>query len=366
MVASGGQPVAPAGLDAAVAARYRRGFDLAVVWLVGLWFAVGNLVTSLPEASAYRSFPLEAGAWLVMGGIGVLLLLHRPVREQIAFTAANSSLTLVALLLAGAGDRLTLARFGAVAYATGALQVALVLAAGALDATARRAAAAATAEAAVRRDRQVAGELHAARQGRYRALRASAVPLLAGLASGALDPADRLVRHRCAVEAGRLRRLFAETDDVPDPLVHELRACADVADRRGVLVDLQVLGRLPVLDRPVRRALTEAPLDALAGAARQARITVVGRCDEVAVSVLVDGTARRVTDPGGPVGGRGTDQAGAAAPGEQGEPAGPGGAAEPGGDPAGGTGSERVDRTVTVTVQEGDDQRWVEARWRRG
>jgi hypothetical protein len=192
-----------------------------------------------------------------------------------------------------------------------------------------RAAAAAEAEAAVRRRRLVADRLHASRQDRYDTVRRAVAPLLAGLASGELDPADPPTRHRCAVEASRLRRLFAETDDVPDPLLHELRACADVADRRGVLVDLQVRGRLPALDVAVRRALTEAPMHALAAARRQARITVVARSGEVAVSVLADGGS------GEPTGSAPADPASA----------GP---------------------VVTVTAQEGGDRQWVEARWRRG
>ena len=129
----------------------------------------------------------------------------------------------------------------------------------------------------------MAERLHADRRQRYRIVRDAVAPLLAGLADGTLDPADREVRHRCAVEASRLRRLFAETDDVADPLLHELRACSYIADQRGVVVDLQLTGRLPALDRDVRRALTEAPLLALAGAERRARVTVLGRTDEVAV-----------------------------------------------------------------------------------
>jgi hypothetical protein len=42
--------------------------------------------------------------------------------------------------------------------------------------------------------------------------------------------------------ATQLRRLFAENDDVPDPLVHELSACIDVAERRGLAVSLAVSG----------------------------------------------------------------------------------------------------------------------------
>ncbi len=132
------------------------------------------------------------------------------------------------------------------------------------------------------------------------------------------------MRHRCAVEAGRLRRLFAETDDVTDPLLHELRACSYIADQRGVVVDLQLTGQLPALDRDVRRALTEAPLLALAGAERRARVTVLGRTDEVAVSVLVDGRGPARAEPSG-----------------------------------------RASSQVTVSVLDEDDRRWVEARWRR-
>jgi hypothetical protein len=388
-VADGGvaDPAGPSEpLSDIVVDRYRRGFDLAVIWLVVAWHLGNDLVTMVTSPGVYRSYPAEVAGWTLMtatgaagavrllrgrpdrvgswllavatlaasglataqvpagqvfaaahwawdstGWFGVLLLLRRPLLELVAFTAVNSGLTL-AVLLSGPGsaglgaDRLDLARFSTAAYATAALQLTLAIAARAVDAAARRAVDAAVAEAAARRHGQVAEELHARRQERYQEVRRSVAPLLAGLASGELDPTDRAVRHRCAVAASRLRRLFAETDDAPDPLLHELRACADIADRRGVLVDLQVLGRLPALARPVRRALTEAPLHALAGAERQARVTVVGRVDEVAVSVLADGT------------GEGLVTAAAAA----------------------------TDVTVTVqTVREGDDRRWTEARWRR-
>jgi hypothetical protein len=175
----------------------------------------------------------------------------------------------------------------------------------------------------------VAEALHHGRLDRYQTVRRSVAPLLVGLASGQLDPADREVQRHCAVEASRLRRLFAETDDVPDPLLHELRACADIAYSRGILVDLQVVGQLPALSLPVRRALTEAPLHALAGARRQARVTVVGRSNEVAVSVLADARAGDPVELPPPL------------------------------DPM------PLDHAVTVTVQEGNGGQWIEARWRR-
>jgi signal transduction histidine kinase len=365
------------GLDEVIAVRYRHGFDLAVIWLVGAWHVGNDLLATVTNAAAYRSMSVAVLAWLTLAGVavagsyrllrqrtdragawllaavalaasaagtaavpgsavftsaawswdaagwfGVLVLLRRPPAELVAFILANSAATLGVLTNDGALDRVGAARFAIVVYGTGALQLTLLLAARALDATARRAAAVAEADAEVRRAREIADELHAGRRDRYRAVHRTVAPLLSGLAGGDLDPADPEVRHRAAVAAGRLRRLFAETDDVADPLLHELRACSYIADQRGVLVDLQVLGRLPRLDRPARRALTEAPLLALAGAERHARVTVVGRSDEVAVSVLVDAPA--------------------AAP-----------APTPG-----------MDAPVAVTVLDAADGRWVEARWR--
>lgn len=182
---------------------------------------------------------------------------------------------------------------------------------------------AATVAAAVR-DRErlrtvevVAERLHHDRQGRYAGL--DTVPLLTGLAAGVLDPADERVRTRCAVEAGRMRRLFAEQDEVPDPLMHELRACVDTAERRGLTVYLGQCGRWPQPPLSARRALTEPVLALLATARSHARITVLGSPAAVTVSVVADG------DP-----------------------------------PA----EARVTGEVTVTSLAAEGRHWVEATWR--
>ena len=83
-------------------------------------------------------------------------------------------------------------------------------------------------------------------------------------------------------------RLFAETDDVSAPLLHELRHCVDIADRRGVLVELHTSGSWTEPPLEVRRALTDGPLAALATAATWARVTVVGTPDAVAVTAVSD------------------------------------------------------------------------------
>ena len=133
----------------------------------------------------------------------------------------------------------------------------------------------------------VAERLHRDRRQRYAGL--DTVPLLAGLAAGVLDPTDEQVRTRCAVEAGRLRRLFAERDEAPDPLLHELRSCVDTAERRGLTVYLGTRGARPEPPLRVRRALTEPLLTVLATARSQARITLIGSPATVTVSVVADG-----------------------------------------------------------------------------
>ena len=376
----------PAGFGQLVTARYLRGFEWAVVWLTAVRHTADAFVPIVAHRWAYRSVGAELAAWTLMaavgvvaglrllwhrtdavvswllaaavlaasalataavangqeltaahwalggtGWFGVLVLLRRPIRELAALITINSSLTLVLLVADGAADRVNLARFLMMTYALAALQVGFALLVSALDGTTRQAAAATEKRTAVTRRTQVAEALHRGRLDRYQTVRRSLVPLLVGLAAGELDPADPRVQRRCAVEGSRLRRLFAETDDVPDPLLHELRACADIAYRRGVQVDLQVVGQLPALSRPVRRALTEAPLHALAGARREARVTVFGRPDDVAVSVLAD------TQPG-----------------ESFEL------------PTPFAGTLRVPEQGSVVVRawEGDNRRWLEARWR--
>ena len=66
-------------------------------------------------------------------------------------------------------------------------------------------------------------------------------------AAGVLDPADERVRTRCAVEAGRMRRLFAEQDEVPDPFAART---AGLRGHRGAQGRDRLLGSV----RPATRA----------------------------------------------------------------------------------------------------------------
>ncbi|MFD2348326.1 hypothetical protein ACFSTC_01365 [Nonomuraea ferruginea] len=176
---------------------------------------------------------------------GFTVLLDRPLRTSAGFLAAHELVALLHLFLFGEPDRQALARF-----ATGSVTVIGFPLCVAVGAAVLRglSAAATTAQRELERVRvveAVAAASHRRRQQRFTELSASTIPLLEGFADNSLRPDDPAVQRLCAIEAARMRRLFAETDTVADPLVHELRHCADVADRKGVEVELDTRGQWP-------------------------------------------------------------------------------------------------------------------------
>jgi hypothetical protein len=171
---------------------------------------------------------------------------------------------------------------------TSSFQVAVVLFANALRRVARSVAQVALEEEQVRTTEAVADQLHADRKDRYAALADTTAPLLAGLASGALDPGDESVRRACAIEAARMRRLFGEATVGPDPLVDELMACIGLAERNGVSVRFSERGERAPVPTAVRRQLTEPAVAVLATARGDVRLTVVGAGEHVTVSVVAE------------------------------------------------------------------------------
>ncbi|KAB8196772.1 hypothetical protein FH608_008745 [Nonomuraea phyllanthi] len=240
---------------------------------------------TLPEGRTSTTVDWIFGA---ANWVGLVVLLDRPLRSVGAFLAAHELVALLNLLLFDEPTRQALARF-----ATGSVTVIgfpLCVAVGAAILRGLSAAAAASQREAerVRVAEAVAVESHRRRRQGFAELSATTVPLLEGLAGGSLRPEDPLVQRRCAIEAARMRRLFAEADTVANPLLHELRHCADVADRKGVEVELDARGQWPELPVAVRRDLTEPVLTVLATAASRARVTVVGDAELVSVSVVGD------------------------------------------------------------------------------
>ena len=321
--------------------RYQRAFTLAVVFLVAGWHLAGAGGQLLHNRTDYRSFAFQGAMWLVMalaitagsvlvlrrapgwrlawavalialaastaaavaspagqmlavnwawgsaGWTGVLVLLRRRFAELAWFLAAEALATLGVQLWDGV-TRIELAGFVAVlAWSTGA-QVAVAAGVRAMELAAGRAAAAARSEHAARERAAIAELIRAARLARWVALQESAAPLVAELAAGTADPGDAQVRLRCAVQAARLRRLLAEGDEVPGPLVHELHASADLAERRGVAVEIETAGPLPPVPGPARRVITDAAILVLTAARSRARITLAAVAAGIAVSFVAD------------------------------------------------------------------------------
>jgi len=326
---------------ATMSGRYQRAFTIAVIFLVAGWHLAGAGGQLLHDRSAYGSFAFQCAMWLIMalaitagtilvlrgtpgwcpawtialtalaastaaalaspagqmlavnwawgsaGWTGVLVLFRRRFAELACFLAAEA-LAILGVQVHDGLHRGNLAGFLALlAWSTGA-QVAVAAGVKALDVAAGQAAAAARSEHATLERAATAETIRAARHARWLALQETAVPLVAELAARTADPGDAQVRVRCAVQAARLRRLLAESDEVPGSLVHELHASADVAERRGVVVEIETAGPLPQVPGLARRVITDAAIAILTAARSQARITLAAVAAGIAVSFVAD------------------------------------------------------------------------------
>jgi hypothetical protein len=81
--------------------------------------------------------------------------------------------------------------------------------------------------------------------------------------------------------------------------VHELHASADMAERRGIAVEIETAGTLPPVPGPARRVITDAAIAILTDARTQARITLAAVAAGIAVSFVADtGTVVRLPPAG--------------------------------------------------------------------
>ncbi len=262
------------------------------------WVLLGALAIAAAMAliGVPPAYLTEAAEWSfgVICWTGLLLLLDKGFLAVLAFLAGHLAMRVGLLAAVGGADRPSVVGASIFTSVFLVIQLAVAFAAVLLRRMATVATDAVRDEERVRLGEAVAEQLHRDRQERFAGL--ETVPLLTGLAAGVLDPADERVRVRCAVEASRMRRLFAENDEAADPLMHELRACLDIAERKGVVVHLATCGSWRQPPVRVRRALTEPVLASLAAATSEARVTVIGTPATVTVSVVTDG------DPAQPAG----------------------------------------------------------------
>lgn len=258
--------------------------------------AVGAGVVALVSYPPGQAVSDISWAWNTVGWCGVLLLIRRPSWELAVMLSVNTVTTVVAVAADGSLDAVMVSRLVSVTLATFGVQLLFAVVAHHLDGLARRATDLTLAQAESRSRAAIDEAVHAGRQLRYAEIRDRVEPLVRGLADRTLDHTAPDVRRTAGIEAARLRRLFAETDDTPDPLLHELRASADLAERRGVDVTLLTYGTLPAVPTADRRLLTEVILLVLASTASRARVTAVADDAEVVLSVLADAPADVLAD----------------------------------------------------------------------
>lgn len=259
------------------AARAEIPVSLAVVVLAATVLAT----TALPAGA---SFGPADWAFGLAGWYLLLVLVEKPATLVVAL-GAHISFCVAWFLHSGNGD---VGTAGVVILSGTSFQLGVLMITRVLVRDARLAAeAAAERDAARTREelaRQREQDLKAGFEGQLGAL----LPLLAGLADEEVSVADPTTRLRCSVAAVQLRRLFAENDDVPDPLLHELSACVDVAERRGVVVSLAVSGTATPVPTEVRRELVAPMAQALAVAGGRAKVSLLRTATEVRVAVVAD------------------------------------------------------------------------------
>jgi hypothetical protein len=254
--------------------------------LVSAWLASGVVVDGL-------RFQVVDWAFGLVGWHLVLLLLDRlPV--LLAAMGAHLGVSAVQFLPASVAE---VGAAGSVVFGAVSLQLAVVVITRMLVRSRTEAVA-----AAAEHDRQAARVRHAEQWEReqrtaFAGQLGAVLPLLVDLADGVLDPREEDTRRRCSLAATQLRRLFAEHDEVPDPLVHEITACVVVAERRGLQVSLAVGGAPADVPAEVRRALIGPVAASLAAARVRAKVSVLRTGDDVRVAVVGD-AADSGTEPG--------------------------------------------------------------------
>jgi hypothetical protein len=281
--------------------------SLCAVWVVRRrplppWVVAGGTVAVLAaSAVATAAMPPDAHfgpphwSYGLVGWHLLLLLLDR-VPALLVAQGVHLVMSLAQWLLTGVPDRAEVGGAGVVVLSVTSFQLGVLVMSRLLLRTARQAA-----EVAAERERaatraalaeQWEQDLRAGFAGQLGAT----LPLLADLADGVLDPRSDDTRRRCALAATQLRRLFAENDDVPDPLVHEVTACVHVAERRGVAVSLAVSGAPVAVPTDVRRELTGPVAEALSAARERARVSLLRGEGEVRVAVVSDAGVTAVSD----------------------------------------------------------------------
>ncbi|MEU4743299.1 hypothetical protein AB0G02_22945, partial [Actinosynnema sp. NPDC023658] len=154
-------------------------------------------------------------------GWHLLLLLLDRVPALLAAQALHVVLSVGQWLLDGTPDRAAVGGAGVVVLSVTSFQLGVLAMSRFLVRSARQAAEVAAEQERAATRTALAEQWEQDLRAGFAGQLGATLPLLADLADGVLDPRADDTRRRCALAATQLRRLFAENDDVPDPVVHE-------------------------------------------------------------------------------------------------------------------------------------------------
>ncbi|MDX8036710.1 hypothetical protein SK803_41500 [Lentzea sp. BCCO 10_0856] len=272
---------------AVLMARLQVGtYAIRVLALCATGISIATVTAYIPDNAVE-----EIGCWMsgTVGWIGVLLILHWQLNIVGGVLIGLPSLSFATLVLMQQPAHPVVLRLFSGLFITVGVQICAVLVDRVIIQAVRTTVSATHSGVMIAAKDNAARAVQTGRLRRFAEMDREFTRLLADFAHGGIEPSDPAVRRRCELAVGRMRRLLAESDTVETPLLHELRASADAAERRGVVVELIVVGDVPQIATTARRAITEAALVTLVATQSHARITVLAESDAVTVSVFADG-----------------------------------------------------------------------------
>lgn len=283
------------GAGAVLVARRRDWGPARVVAITATLGASTVSMLGLPDGAATTAADWSTG---VVGWVGLVVLFGRPLAVVVAFLAVHEAMALADVMITRRGDVDALLNAVSGAIGTIGYPLAAAIAATALGRAAHTVQRSWHEQERLRTEEAIAARLHDHRRERFAVLDDGVLPLLRGLRDAELDPAHPEVRRTCSIEAARLRRMFAESEEATDPLLNVVRHCVDVAERRQIVVELQIGGHWPDPPPDVRRGLTDGLLVVVSTATGWARVTLMGADGVLTVGAVADCGDAPVTAPG--------------------------------------------------------------------
>jgi hypothetical protein len=300
---------------------YRQPAAAIVVWLVvlgaGAWLVPRLSAGGLAAGETAAAILIALAAVAVTGAVhrargpagsidlavlGTVWLLVLVVMSHSARVWVPAALLVFAvhgalLIRDGGLNPLSLSQLGAGGYIIAAILIAFAALRPTLDMHVSMAARQASLASRSAAERAAAAAVQQERQSRLAVLEKEALPLLRGIAAGALDPTSGNVRETCARHAAALRQSLTDGARDAAGLVAVLQPALRAAAARGLPVTVQLIGDPGTAQPPVARAVL-ATVDAVLSALppHQVTLTVLASGGDVELYLTFSASPASVPD----------------------------------------------------------------------